>query len=69
MANNKENENRRLIEQTDEIEIESLLNKSRQELKELAKNLYNGKYQKNSRQRDKIMQLLVQQLSSAEAAK
>lgn len=69
MANNKENENRRLIEQTDELEIESLLNKSRQELKELAKNLYNGKYQKNSRQRDKIMQLLVQQLSSAEAAK
>ena len=57
------------IEQFEELEIESLLNKSRQELKELAKNLYDGKYQKNSRQRDKIMQLLVQQLSSAEAAK
>lgn len=69
MDNKKENKNRISIEQSDELEIESLLNKSRQELKELAKNLYNGKYQKNSRQRDKIMQLVVQQLSSAEAVK
>jgi hypothetical protein len=69
MKNKKETKNRMPIEQFEELEIESLLNKSRQELKELAKNLYDGKYQKNSRQRDKIMQLLVQQLSSAEAAK
>jgi hypothetical protein len=69
MDNKEVKKNRMPVEQLDELEIESLLNKSRQELKELAKNLYNGKYQKNSRQREKIMQLLVQQLSSTEAAK
>jgi len=54
---------------SDELDIESLLHKSTQELNDLAKNLLNGKYQKNSRQRDKIMQLLVKQLSSQEKAK
>lgn len=54
---------------SDELDIESLLHKSTQELNDLAKNLLNGKYQKNSRQRDKIMQLLVKQLSSQEKEK
>lgn len=54
---------------SDELDIESLLHKSTQELNDLAKNLLNGKYQKNSWQRDKIMQLLVKQLSSQEKEK
>jgi len=54
---------------TEKFETESLLNHSRQELIELARNLSNGKYHRNSQQRDKIMQLLVKQLSSPEAAK
>lgn len=51
-------------ERSDGLDIESLLHKSTQELNDLAKNLLNGKYQKNSWQREKIMQLLVKQLSS-----
>lgn len=51
------------------LETESLLNHSRQELIELARNLSKGKYKKDSRQREKIMQLLVKQLSPPEAAK
>lgn len=52
-----------------ELGTDSLVNHTRQELNELARNLLNGKYQRNSRQREKIMQLLVKQFSSAEAAK
>lgn len=65
--NNKRNETS--SDRFDGLNIESLLHKSTQELNDLAKNLLNGKYQKNSWQRDKIMQLLVKQLSSPETAK
>lgn len=63
------NRNETPSEQYDGLDIESLLHKSAQELNDLANNLMNGKYQKNSWQRDKIMQLLVKQLFSPEAAK
>jgi|GEM_PF-1114780 hypothetical protein len=54
------------INQQLQFDTESLLNDSRQELIELAKNLSDGKYQKNSRQRTKLMQLLVKQIKSHE---
>jgi len=57
------------LEKLEELETESLSNRSRQELIELAKNLSDGKYKKDSRQRENIMQLLVKQLSSSEDAK
>lgn len=50
-------------------ESESLMNYSRRELKEMAKNLSDGKYQNNSQQRDKILQLLVEQLSTLDTSK
>lgn len=50
-------------------ENDSLLNLTRQELFELAKNLSKGKYKKDSRQRDNLMQLLVKQLSGTDAQK
>lgn len=49
------------------LESDTLLNHSRQELIELAKNLSSGKYEKNSRQRDKLMQLLFNQFSTPDA--
>ena len=69
MENKNENAHDGLVKQSEKIETESLLNHSRQELIELARNLLNGKYQRNSHQREEIMQLLVKQLSSAEAVK
>lgn len=50
------------------FETDSLLNHSRKELIQLAKNLSNGKFKKDSEQRDKLMQLLVKQLSSLETS-
>lgn len=47
-------------------ETESLNNHSKQELRKLARNLSEGKYKNDSHQRDKLMQLLVKQLSSLE---
>lgn len=52
-----------------QYETESLSNHTRQELKELAKNLSDGKYQKHSPQRDKLMKLLVKQLSFLDESK
>ncbi|HKL14237.1 MAG TPA: hypothetical protein VJ915_01305 [Balneolaceae bacterium] len=69
MENKNDNAHDGLVNQPEKIETDSLLNHSRQELIELARNLLNGKYQRNSQQREKIMHLLVEQLSSAEAAK
>ncbi len=69
MEEKNKNKNEPTAERSDGLDIESLLHKSTQELNDLAKNLLNGKYQKNSWQRDKIMQLLVKQLSSPETAK
>ena len=69
MENKYDNAYDGLLKQSEKIETESLLNHSRQELIELARNLLDGKYQRHSQQREKIMQLLVKQLSSAEAAK
>lgn len=54
-------------EPTLKLENDTLLNHTRQELVELAKNLSNGKYKKNSLQRDKLMHLLVKQLSATDA--
>lgn len=50
------------------LESDTLLNHSREELIELAKNLSSGKYEKNSRQREKIMQLLFKQYSAPDAS-
>lgn len=63
------NSTQKILESTVEFpfDTESLLNHSRQELIELAKNLSDGKFEKDSQQRDKIMQMLVKQLSSLEA--
>lgn len=69
MEEKYKNKNESSADRSDGLDIESLLHKSTQELNELARNLLNGKYQKNSWQREKIMQLLVKQLSSLEAAK
>lgn len=69
MAKRCENIKTESTEQKLPFDTESLLNHSRQELIELAKNLSNGKYKKNSPQRDKILQLLVKQLSSLETSK
>jgi hypothetical protein len=49
-----------------QFDTESLLNHTRQELIELAKNLSDGKYQKHSRERARLMQMLVKQISSLE---
>lgn len=69
MENRESHEHKEFIERLEEFDAESLLNHSRQELIQLARNLSKGKYQRNSRQREKIMQLLVKQLSSAGTAK
>lgn len=69
MDSKNKTRNKESIERSPVLETESLLNHSRQELLELARNLSNGKYKKDSLQREKIMQLLVKQLSSAEAAR
>ena len=45
-------------------ETESLNNHSKQELRKLAQNLSEGKYKNDTDQRDKLMQLLVAQLST-----
>ncbi len=50
------------------FETESLLNYSRKDLIELARSLSNGRIKKDSKQRDKLMQLLVKQLSSLETS-
>lgn len=39
---------------------------SREELKKLARDLSNGEYKPDSKQRNEIMQMLVQRLSAAE---
>lgn len=69
MNKRDKNKHEESLERSEAPETESLLNRSRQELIELARNLSDGKYKKDSRQRENIMQLLVKQLSSAEAAK
>lgn len=69
MNNRDKNKHGESSKKPEELETESLSNRSRQELIELAKNLSDGKYKKDSRQRENIMQLLVKQLSSSEDAK
>lgn len=60
-------QNSGISESSLKLENDTLLNHSRQELIELAKNLSSGKYEKNSRQRDKLMQLLFNQFSTPDA--
>ena len=66
---NKNYKKKGAAEQVINHETELLMNHSSLELKKLAKNLSDGKYQKNSLQRDKILQQLVKQLSSPKAIK
>lgn len=64
MDSKNKTRNKESIERSTVLGTESLMNHSRQELLELARNLSNGKYKKDSLQREKILQLLVNQLSS-----